>query len=54
MPWSSQVKRHVPALTEIVHADPPLVAAAIDRLVDLALAWESTGGLRPLTGVAEG
>ena len=27
---------------------------AIDRLVDLALAWESTGGLRPLTGVAEG
>ena len=27
---------------------------AIDRLVDLALAWESTGGLRPLSGVAEG
>ena len=42
------------ALTAMVHADPTLVRQAIDRLVDLALAWESTGGLRPLTGVAEG
>jgi hypothetical protein len=42
------------ALTEMVHADPTRVRQAIDRLVDLALAWESTGGLRPLTGVAEG
>ena len=38
----------------MVHADPALVRQAIDRLVDLALAWESTGGLRPLSGVAEG
>ena len=28
--------------------------AAIDRLTALALAWESTGGLRALTGVADG
>ncbi len=42
------------ALTQRVHADPALVGAAIERLVDLALAWESTGGLRPLSGVAEG
>ncbi len=42
------------ALTAMVHADPALVRPAIDRLVDLALAWESTGGLRPLSGVAEG
>ena len=41
-------------LTGMVHADPVLVGPAIDRLVDLALAWESTGGLRPLSGVAEG
>jgi hypothetical protein len=42
------------ALTSIVHADPAAVQSAIDRLVDLALAWESPGGLRPLSGVAEG
>ena len=41
-------------LTGMVHADPTLVRQAVDRLVDLALAWESTGGLRPLSGVAEG
>ena len=38
----------------MVNADPARVGPAIDRLVDLALAWESTGGLRPLSGVAEG
>ncbi len=42
------------ALTQMVHADPTQVRSAIDRLVDLALAWESTGGLRALSGVAEG
>ena len=42
------------ALTSMVHADPAPVGAAIEHLVDLALAWESSGGLRPLSGVAEG
>ena len=54
MPWSSQVKRHVHAWSRMVNAEPAAVDAAIDRLVDLALAWESSGGLRPLSGVAEG
>lgn len=37
----------------IVHADGPLVDAALDRLLRLALAWEAPGGLRPLSGVAD-
>ena len=37
-----------------VQAEGPSVKAALERLVDLALVWESTSGLRPLTGVAEG
>jgi hypothetical protein len=37
-----------------VQAATPSVKAALERLVDLALVWESTAGLRPLTGVAEG
>lgn len=37
-----------------VQATTPSVKAALQRLVDLALVWESTAGLRPLTGVAEG
>ena len=41
-------------LAGLVNADLTAVEPAIDRLVDLALAWESNGGLRPLTGVAEG
>jgi len=41
-------------LTGMVNADAGAVRSAIDRLVDLALAWESPGGLRPLSGVAEG
>lgn len=41
-------------LVEIVHAAPARVSAALDRLLDLALAWESTSGLRALSGVAEG
>ena len=39
---------------DLVNADPPVVAAAVDRLLALALAWESSGGLRALTGVADG
>jgi hypothetical protein len=42
------------ALTSMVNADPALTRSATGRLVDLALAWESPAGLRPLTGVAEG
>ena len=38
----------------IVHAEPAAVDAALDRILDLALAWESTGGLRPLSGVSDG
>ncbi|SDN95170.1 Helicase conserved C-terminal domain-containing protein [Nocardioides szechwanensis] len=37
-----------------VQATTAAVKAALERLVDLALVWESTAGLRPLTGVAEG
>ena len=42
------------ALADLVNADLTAVEAAVDRLLDLALAWESTGGLRPLSGIAEG
>jgi hypothetical protein len=41
-------------LRRIVHAEPAAVDAALGRVVDLALAWEATGGLRPLSGVADG
>lgn len=41
-------------LTSIVHAEAELVQRATHRLIDLALAWESPGGIRALTGVAEG
>ncbi|WP_395659521.1 helicase-associated domain-containing protein [Nocardioides sp.] len=40
-------------LADMVHADPTSVAAALTRLLDLALAWESTQGLRALSGVAD-
>ena len=40
-------------LAAIVNAAPASVAASAERLVDLALVWESTAGLRPLTGVVE-
>ncbi|NYG54878.1 helicase C-terminal domain-containing protein [Nocardioides perillae] len=40
-------------LVATVHASPASVGAAVERLVDLALAWEASGGLRPLSGVAE-
>jgi hypothetical protein len=41
-------------LQALVNADSTAVAAAVDRLLELALAWESAGGLRALTGVADG
>ena len=40
-------------LVAVVNAAPASVAAAVDRLVDLALAWESPGGLRAVGGVAD-
>lgn len=40
-------------LTTRVHADPVAVGTALERLVSMALVWESSAGLRPLTGVAE-
>ena len=38
----------------MVHADGEAVAAALDRLLELALVWQAPGGLRALSGVAEG
>jgi len=40
-------------LVDVVNASPEAVSAAVDRLVDLALVWESTSGLRAVGGVAE-
>jgi hypothetical protein len=40
-------------LAQVVHADPQAVAAATERLLDLALVWESRQGLRPLSTVIE-
>lgn len=40
-------------ITSFVNAEEAYVAAAVTRLVDLALAWESPEGLRPLSTVAD-
>jgi hypothetical protein len=40
-------------LTEVVHAAPSSVTAALSRLLDLALVWEAPPGVRTLTAVAE-
>jgi hypothetical protein len=40
-------------LVSIVHADPTRAGAALERLLDLALAWEAPGGIRALSGVAD-
>ncbi len=37
----------------LVHAERAHTDAAIERLIDLGLVWEATGGLRALSGVAE-
>lgn len=38
----------------VVHADEAAAGAALDRVVDLALAWWTPTGVRALSGVAEG
>ncbi|WP_372733851.1 helicase-associated domain-containing protein [Nocardioides sp.] len=43
----------VDLLQQVVHARPETVGAAAERLMAHALAWQSSGGLRALTGVAE-
>ena len=53
MPSWLQTKPHRAELLRIVHAEPAATEAAIERLVDLALLWESPGGLRPLSGVGD-
>ncbi|WGL53168.1 helicase C-terminal domain-containing protein [Nocardioides sp. BP30] len=40
-------------LADNLAAEPAAARAALGRLLDLALAWESTGGLRAVTGLAE-
>ena len=40
-------------LVEVVRADPSSVTTALDRLLDLALAWESNQGLRAVSTVTE-
>ncbi|GEB11828.1 hypothetical protein NSI01_01430 [Pimelobacter simplex] len=40
-------------LVAIVHAEPGYVAAVLDRLRGLALAWDSPEGLRPLSGISD-
>ena len=40
-------------LVSIVHADPARAGGALQRLLDLALAWEAPGGIRALSGVAD-
>ncbi|MCW2814302.1 MAG: hypothetical protein JWN84_1757 [Nocardioides sp.] len=37
----------------IIHADPAAVDATLQRLLDLALVWESRGGLRAVSGAAD-
>ena len=43
----------VAGLASVVNAAPGSVEAALERLLDLALVWETPQGLRPLSGVAE-
>lgn len=40
-------------LRQVTWADPAFVTTTLDRLLDLALAWESPEGLRALSGVAD-
>ena len=41
-------------LVGVVHADPTATSAALDRLLDLAVAWTSPEGIRALSAVADG
>ncbi len=41
-------------VSQMVHAEPGIVERALDRLLELALVWQGPGGLRALSGVAEG
>jgi hypothetical protein len=43
-----------PEVAALVHAAPGSVDRSVERLLGLALVWESPQGLRPLSGVAEG
>ncbi len=40
-------------LVSLVNASEDAVVRSVERLVDLGLAWESTGGLRVVAGIAE-
>lgn len=40
-------------LLQVVHADADAAGAALNHLSDLALVWESPGGVRALSGVAD-
>ncbi len=42
-----------PEVQSIIHAAPAAVDGALDRLLDLALAWEPSDGLRAVTGLAD-
>ena len=42
-----------PEVQSIIHAAPAAVDAALDRLLDLALAWEPSDGVRAVTGLAD-
>lgn len=41
-------------LRRLVYAEADAVEAAVDVLIGIGVVWESTQGLRPLTGVSEG
>jgi hypothetical protein len=43
-----------PQVSAMVHADAEAVSTAVDRLLGLALVWQGPGGLRALSGVADG
>ncbi len=43
----------VTALYDVLHADPPSVDTALERLADLALVWGTPESWRPVTVVAE-
>jgi hypothetical protein len=51
---TSSARRSIgPDLAHILNAERAAVEGAVDRVLDLALAWEDDEGLRALTGVAD-